>query len=159
MWGHWKTVRTWSSAQENDTEAWASFAADTAPETKNTTDRVRPIRAFIDFAPGQPTITGAAVGDAQVDLTWDVPSVNSVTTLTGYTVTQSAAGGEYTPVTAGSCTTVAADATSCTVGGLANGTDCTFKIAATSDHGTGSASSPLQLRVRSGGPPDAPTIG
>ena len=149
----------WSSAQENDTEAWASFAADTAPETKNTTDRVRPIRAFIDFAPGQPTITGAVAGDAQVDLTWDVPSVNSVTTLTGYTVTQSAAGGEYTPVTAGSCTTVAADATSCTVGGLANGTDYTFKIAATSDHGTGSASEPSAIARPIGGPPDAPTIG
>ena len=43
--------------------------------------------------------------------------------------------------------------------GLANGTDYTFKIAATSDHGTGSASEPSAIARPIGGPPDAPTIG
>ncbi|MDQ1306376.1 MAG: hypothetical protein QG671_2208, partial [Actinomycetota bacterium] len=148
----------WSSSQENESQAWSGVGADPYPESKGVSDLVRPVRAFVDLAPGQPTITGATGGNAQVGLTWTAPSVNSLTTLTGYTVTQSAGGGGYTAVTAGSCTTVAAETTDCTVEGLTNGTEYTFKIAATSDHGVGVASEPSPS-VRPSGPPDAPTIG
>ena len=80
--------------------------------------------------PGAPTGVTAVPGDAQADVSWSAPASDGGSPITWYTVTSSP--------DAQTCTT--ADATTCTVTGLANGTPYTFTVTASNANGIGPAS-------------------
>jgi hypothetical protein len=82
--------------------------------------------------PGPPLSVGATPGDESAEVTWQPPESDGNAAITGYTVTSSPDG--QTCVTNG--------ATTCVVGGLANGTAYTFTVTATNLAGTGPASDP-----------------
>ncbi|MDP7353434.1 MAG: fibronectin type III domain-containing protein, partial [Acidimicrobiales bacterium] len=75
--------------------------------------------------PDKPTGLSATSGDGQVELSWTAPADNG-SSITDYTVTVSPPHGNCTPVV-----------TSCTVVGLANGTEYTFTVTATNGVGDG----------------------
>jgi hypothetical protein len=105
----------------------------------------------VPIVPGKPTNLVAVAGNATVSLTWTAPD-NGGSAITGYTMTETEAG--LGPVT---CSMTGA--TSCTVGGLTNGTEYTFTVTATNAVGTGPASDPSN-KVNPVNPvtaPDAPT--
>jgi uncharacterized repeat protein (TIGR02543 family) len=81
--------------------------------------------------PGAPVNVSASVGDSgQSVISWDPPSTNGGSAITGYTVTAS---------NSSTCTTTTA--TTCTITGLADGTTYTFTVTATNAIGTSNASS------------------
>jgi titin len=94
--------------------------------------------------PGAPTSVVAVRGNASADVSWTSPS-NGGSPITGYTVTSNPGGL--------TCTTAT---TSCTVGGLTNGTSYTFTVTATNSVGTGAASAPSNA-VTPATVPGAPT--
>ena len=99
--------------------------------------------AITPAAPAAPTVVPGN-GDAVVSFT--APVWDGGSPVTGHRVTAAPGGA--------SCTATA-PATSCTVGGLTNGTGYTFTVAAINAVGTG-VSSPASTTARPG-PPPAPT--
>ena len=95
--------------------------------------------ALTPAAPVAPGFIRATGGYAQATVTWGpASSTGGGSPITGYTVTSSPGGK--------TCTTTGA--TSCVVGGLANGTTYTFTVKATNVHGTSPssvASAPITL--------------
>jgi hypothetical protein len=92
------------------------------------------IGAFSLTAPGKPTNLVAHIGDRSAGLTWTAPA-DGGSAITGYTVTETEHGlGVVTCPTSG--------ATSCTVGGLTNGTEYTFTVHAANTVGPGPESGP-----------------
>ena len=82
--------------------------------------------------PATPSAPVATAGDAQASVTWTKPA-DGCSTITGYTVTSSPDGQ--------TCTTSDANALTCDVTGLTNGTAYTFTVTATNALGTSAASS------------------
>ena len=101
--------------------------------------------------PGPPLGVTATAGVGSAAVSWSAPASNGGLPITGYTVTAtdhtSSHGGE-------SCTTTGA--LGCTVSNLTNGDSYTFTVTATSDAGTGAASTPSPA-VTPATVPDAPT--
>jgi len=83
-------------------------------------------------SPVTPSAPVATAGNAQASVTWTKPD-DGGSTITGYTVTSSPDGQ--------TCTTSDADALTCDVTGLTNGTAYTFTVTATNALGTSAASS------------------
>lgn len=83
---------------------------------------------------GPPTIDRATPGDAEALVSRNVPATGAASPITGYVVTP------YAGTVAGTPRPFPAGPTVGLVTGLANGTKYTFKVAAVSDAGTGSAS-------------------
>jgi hypothetical protein len=81
-------------------------------------------------APGAPRNVTATAADAAAVVAWDAPTSNGGSAVTGYVATSTPGG--RTCSTSGS--------TGCTVNGLNNGTQYTFKVTATNSAGTGPAS-------------------
>ncbi len=90
---------------------------------------------FDAAALGAPTAVSAVAGDASAEVSWTAPTDDGGSSITAYEATASV-NGEPTDK---SCQTGGA-ATSCTVEGLANGTEYTFTVVATNGDGTGPAS-------------------
>ncbi len=100
-----------------------------------------PARATPSTVPGVPTIDGVDIsgsrpGDGRIALSWTAPTETGGAAITGYEVTVSAGGGSITPT---GCTPLAADATSCTLTGLTNGTAYEVSLAAVNAAGSGTA--------------------
>lgn len=87
------------------------------------------IRPLAPQPPGAPTDVVATPSDAQVTVTWTVPSSSGSSSIREYRVTSSPAGG--------SCVSLASP---CTVTGLVNGTAYTFTVEARNEQGWGPAS-------------------
>ena len=83
-------------------------------------------------APAAPTVVVATASDGAASVSWNAPAGDGHSPITGYTVTSSPGGK--------TCSTTGA--TSCNVGGLANGTAYTFTARAKNAIGTGPASAP-----------------
>jgi hypothetical protein len=83
--------------------------------------------------PGAPTGVSASPGDGSVTVTWLAPAGQGGSALISFTVTTSGPG--VVP-----SVTVAAPASTATVGGLTNGVAYTFKVKATNSAGSGPAS-------------------
>ena len=86
-------------------------------------------------APGVPTGLTATAGNTQVDLSWTAPSDTGGRTITDYKIEYRTSGGSWTVFNDGTSTS-----TSATVIGLTNGQAYQFRISATNNIGTGSAS-------------------
>ena len=84
--------------------------------------------------PGAPTAPHAQSGDTSVKITWTPPKSNGGATITSYVATSH-------PTTL-TCTTIL---TSCTIGGLKNGTAYTFAVVAFNKVGHGAKSSASNL--------------
>ena len=82
--------------------------------------------------PGAPSLTSATRGNASVALGWSAPASNGGSAITGYTATASPGGA-----------TCSSAGTSCTVGGLSNGTSYSFTVTASNAMGTGSPSNAM----------------
>ena len=94
-----------------------------------------PSGSLTSTTPGSPVTPSAPVataGDAQASVPWTKPA-DGCSTITGYTVTSSPDGQ--------TCTTSDANALTCDVTGLTNGTAYTFTVTATNALGTSAASS------------------
>jgi GH25 family lysozyme M1 (1,4-beta-N-acetylmuramidase) len=98
------------------------------------------------YGPGRPTGVTGAPGNRQVTVSWTPAASSSGGPITAYTVTAAPGGA--------TCTT--SGATSCTVGGLTNGSPYTFTVTGTNASGTGLPSSP-SASVTPRTVPDAPT--
>jgi invasion protein IalB len=83
--------------------------------------------------PGPPTGVSATPGDGQASVSWDAPTSNGGSAITGYTVVSSPEGVQVN---------VAGTVTDAVVTGLANGTAYTFTVTATNPEGTGPQSGP-----------------
>ena len=106
---------------------------------------IRASTGILRTVPDAPGAPAATAGDAQVTASWAAPADDGGSPITGYTATASP-GGQ-------TCTSIG---TSCTIGGLANGTPCTVTITATNAIGTGPASGASNV-VTPQAPPPAPT--
>jgi hypothetical protein len=84
-------------------------------------------------APGAPTAVTASAADRSASVSWTAPASPAGHPITSSTVTASPGGA--------TCTAAGA-LTSCSVGGLTNGTAYTFTVRAANSIGTGPASSP-----------------
>jgi hypothetical protein len=105
-------------------------------------------------APGAPGVGLATAGNASATLGWTPPASDGGSPITGYSVqVLDAANG---PV--GGLRSAAADATSLTVTGLANGTEVRLQVQATNAVGAG-AFSALSNPVTPAAVPGAPAIG
>jgi hypothetical protein len=96
-----------------------------------------------------PTSVTATPGSEQVTVSWNAPSSDGGSPITGYDVTRYVAGQAPVTTSVGAVTQV-------TIGGLTNGTTYTFRVAAKNLIGTGALSSnsnPVTPRTL----PDAPT--
>ena len=82
-------------------------------------------------APGAPTGVTASAKNAGAQVSWTAPAGDGGSPLTGYRITP------YAGASAQTATTVSASATTATIGGLANGTAYTFRVAAINAAGTG----------------------
>ena len=103
-------------------------------------------------APAAPTVTR---GNAQVTVTWVAPATNG-SAITGYTVATYVGG---TLVAGKTCTPNPVTALTCTVTGLTNGTEYTFKVKATNAIGsTESAASAAIIPAVAPTAPAAPTV-
>ena len=95
-------------------------------------DPVTPTRA----TPSAPTGVLARPATSSARVSWTAPSSVGESPITSYTVTPYVGSEAQTPVQVGASTTAT------TVTGLTNGTTYTFRVAATSDAGTGPGSVP-----------------
>lgn len=92
--------------------------------------------------PGQPVVptapanVDARAASSSARVSWDVPSGDGDSPITGYTVTPFVGATAQTPVD------VSASSTATTVTGLTNGTTYTFTVTATNGVGTSAASAP-----------------
>jgi len=98
-------------------------------------------------APAAPTGVTAVAGDGLADVSWTAPVDDPLDPITGYQVASS-------PPSAG-CTSTG---TSCTVGGLINGTAYSFTVYASSAIGGDGASSTPSNSVTPVAPPPPPTV-
>lgn len=89
--------------------------------------------------PSAPRNLGAAAGDRQVVLGWQAPATTGGHPLTSYTLTVTDLSASSAPQT----TSVPANATSTTVGGLVNGHTYKFALAANNDIGGGPAATTM----------------
>jgi hypothetical protein len=90
--------------------------------------------------PSTPQAPTGTAGNSSITLTIAAPTSDGGSTITGFLVTQSTSTtGTFSPVTAGTCTTLTSAGT-CTVTGLVNGTTYYFKVAAINAVGTGTDS-------------------
>ena len=96
--------------------------------------------------PGAPVLRSAARGDGQVTLSWEAPTSDGGSPITGYTATAGPGGA--------TCST--SGALGCTVSGLTNGTTYSFTVTATNAVGTGSSSNALSATPATA--PGAPTL-
>jgi hypothetical protein len=87
-------------------------------------------------APTAPTNVDARAATSSARVSWDVPSGDGDSPITGYTVTPFVGAAAQTPVSVG------ASATATTVTGLTNATAYTFTVKATNAVGTSPASAP-----------------
>jgi Domain of unknown function (DUF4082)/Fibronectin type III domain/Bacterial Ig domain len=87
-------------------------------------------------APGAPTGATASAKNSGAQVNWTAPSNDGGSPLTGYRITP------YIGASAQAATTVSASATTAAIGGLANGTAYTFRVAAINAAGTGPDSAP-----------------
>jgi hypothetical protein len=96
------------------------------------TDRLtRAAAGTLRTVPRAPSTPTASAGDAQLDASWSPPADDGGSPVTSYTATASP-GGQ----------TCVATTTSCTIGGLTNGTAYTVTVIATNALGAGVASPP-----------------
>ena len=86
-------------------------------------------------APGVPTSLSATPGNGIVTLSWTAPSDTGGRTITDYKIEYRTSGGSWQTFADGTSTS-----TSATVTGLSNGQVYQFRISATNNIGTGSAS-------------------
>ena len=110
--------------------------------------------AVTAVAPGTPGDLSVSVNDTgKLDLSWNAPTSNGGSAITGYKVQWKEAAGRWDTAEDVSETTVAG--TSHTVSGLADGTEYTFRLVAVNSAGDSSASA-----EESGTPRDttAPTV-
>ncbi|QQD77194.1 fibronectin type III domain-containing protein [Curtobacterium sp. YC1] len=107
-----------------------------------------PVSAMPRTVPDAPTALGATAGDGSVDLAWTAPEDDGGAAVTGYTVEQLDADGDWAVRT----TTTSPRAT---LAPERNGATLTFRVRATNDAGTGAASGQVVVVPRT--VPDAPT--
>lgn len=94
-----------------------------------------PTAAFNTFGPMlAPTSLSATGGNAQISLTWTAPSYNGGSTITGYVIEYTPAGGSASTVNTNSTNT------SYNITGLVNDVNYTIKVAAINAFGTGTYS-------------------
>ncbi|MDE0288445.1 MAG: fibronectin type III domain-containing protein, partial [bacterium] len=106
--------------------------------------------------PGAPTGLSAAAGDGQVTLSWDAPSSDGGSLITGYQYSQDS--GSWTSIP--SSRPGQANAGGYTVTGLTNGRTYSFQIRAVNGIGGGlpsNSASAVPERPQALGPPGAPT--
>jgi hypothetical protein len=84
--------------------------------------------------PAAPTSVVAQAATASARVSWNVPSSNGDSAITGYTITP------FVGATAQTATTVSGSTTATTITGLTNGTTYTFTVKATNGVGTGPSS-------------------
>jgi len=110
-----------------------------------------PSAAYVNLLgpPGAPTSVAATAGDSSAGLTWDAPTSDGGSSITGYVITPYIGTTAQTPIDVG-------DVTSDTVTGLTNGTTYTFTVAATNGSGTGTPSTASNA-VTPAALPGAPT--
>ena len=110
-----------------------------------------PSAAYVNLLgpPGAPTSVAATAGDSSAGLTWDAPTSDGGSSITGYVITPYIGTTAQTPIDVG-------DVTSDTVTGLTNGTTYTFTVAATNTSGTGTPSTASNA-VTPAALPGAPT--
>lgn len=110
-------------------------------------------------APAAPT---ASPGDGQVSLSWNAPSDDGGSAVTGYRVQQSSDQGVSYGDAAGGCapiTTQNATTTTCNATGLTNGTAYQFRIAAINGIGAGTYSAAsLPATPAASAPPPPPPV-
>src|SRR5205823_11412617 len=87
----------------------------------------------LSTVPSTPTNVVATGGNAQATVTWNVPTTDGGSAITGYTITPYPNGTPGTPVNVGASPTIK------TISGLTNGTPYTFQVTATNGVGTGAA--------------------
>jgi titin len=90
-----------------------------------------PVNATPDTPPAAPTALDGSASSARIALTWTAPSPNGGTTLTGYMVEFTPAGGSAQTVSTGGT------GTSYTLTGLTNGTAYTVRVAGVNAAGVG----------------------
>jgi hypothetical protein len=108
----------------------AANAGGSGPESSNS-NAVTPLGAGV---PGAPTGVTAQGDTKSAIVSWNAPSDDGGSAITGYTVTP------FDGSTAQSSTQVGASTTTTRITGLTNGTSYTFKVSATNTVGTGTAS-------------------
>ena len=101
--------------------------------------------------PNAPTSLAATAGNAQLSLSWTVPSAAGSSAITGYTVEYTPSGGSATTVNTGSTST------SYTLTGLTNGTSHSVRVRAVSAAGNGDYSSAVTGTPTAASVPGVPT--